>query len=96
MLEPRASFSRFKWRRTAFTRIDGAVETVENDWSLLVDGLSAARIYRVNGGPHDGRWFWAVQIGPDRIPFNSGTGNADGGREARETCEAILRAMGEA
>jgi hypothetical protein len=49
---------------------------------------------RVRGGPHDGRWFWAVQIGPGRVPFNSGgAGNADGGREAREPCEAILRAM---
>jgi hypothetical protein len=45
-------------------------------------GLSAARIYRVRGGSHDGRWFSAVQIGRGRVPFNSGTGNADGGREA--------------
>jgi hypothetical protein len=44
----------FKWRRTAFTRIDGAVEIAEDDWSLTIDGLQAARIYRVRGGPHDG------------------------------------------
>ena len=62
----------FRWRRTAFARIDGAVESVENDWSLFVDGLSAARIYRVRGGPNDGRWFWTVQIGPGRVPFNTG------------------------
>ena len=31
---------------------------------------------------------------PGRVPFNSGTGNADG-REAREVCEVILRAMGD-
>jgi hypothetical protein len=83
----------FRWRRTAFTRIDCAVDIAEDDWSLDIDGMSAARIYRVRGGPHDGRWFWAVQIGPGRVPFNSGTGNADGGRQAREACEAILRAM---
>jgi hypothetical protein len=94
MLEPRRSPSDFKWRRTAFTRIDGAVDIAEDDWSLMIDGISAARVYHVRGGPHDGRRFWAVQIGPGRVPFNSGAGNADGGREARETCEAIPRAMG--
>ena len=96
MLEPRSGPSGFKWRRTAFARIDGAVDIAEDDWSLMIDGLSAARIYRVRGGPHDGRWFWTVQIGPGRVPLNSGVGNADGGREAREACEAILRAMREA
>jgi hypothetical protein len=96
MLEPRSSPSGFKWRRTPFARIDGAVDIAEDDWSLMIDCVSAARIYRVRGGPHDGRWFWAVQIGPGRVPFNSGTGNADGGREAREACEAILRTMGDA
>jgi hypothetical protein len=96
MLDPRRSHSGFKWRRTAFTRIDGAVDIAEDDWSLRIDGLSAARIYRVRDGPHDGRWFWTVQIGPGGVPFNSGTGHAGGGREAREACEAILRAMGDA
>jgi hypothetical protein len=96
MLEPRSSLSAFKWRRTAFRRIDGAVDIVEDDWSLMIDGTSAARIYRVRGGPHDDRWFWAVQIGPGRVPFNSGTGHAHEGREVREACEAILRAMGDA
>jgi hypothetical protein len=73
MLEPRSDLATFKWRRTAFTRIDGAVDIAEDDWSLMIDGMSAARIYCVSGGPHDGRWFWAVQIGPGRVPFNSGT-----------------------
>ncbi len=95
MPNPRSAPTAFKWRRTAFTRIDGAVEVAEDDWSLMIDGMSAARIYRVRGGPHDGRGFWAVQIGPGRVPLNSGTGNTDGGREAREACEAILRAMGD-
>jgi len=45
MLEPRRSSKDFKWRRTAFTRIDGAVDIAEDDWSLMIDGLSAARIY---------------------------------------------------
>jgi hypothetical protein len=94
LLEARSAFTPFKWRRTAFTRIDGAVDIAEDDWSLMIDGMSTARIYRVRGGSHDGRWFWAVQIGAGRVPFNSGAGNADSGREAREACEAILRAMG--
>jgi hypothetical protein len=94
MLNPPSDSMNFRWWRAAFTRIDGVVDIAEDDWSLMIDGLSAARIYRVRGGPDDGRWFWAVQIGPGRVPFNSGTGNADGGREAREACEAILRAMG--
>ena len=96
MLEPRSALATVKWRRTAFTRIDGAVDIAEDDWSLMIDRLPAARIYRVNGGQNDGRWFWAVQIGPGRVPFNGGTGHAGGGREAREACEAILRAMGDA
>ncbi len=93
MLEAYADPLAFKWRRTAFTLIDGAIEVLADDWSLLLGNLPAARIYRVRGGPHDGRWFWAVQIGPGRMPFNSGTGHAEGGREAREACEAILRRM---
>jgi hypothetical protein len=93
MLEPRSDPAPFKWRRTAFTRIDGAVDIAEDDWSLFTDGLSAARIYRVRGGPHDGGWFWSVQIGLGGVPFNGGAGNAGGGRQARE---AILRAMGDA
>ena len=84
MLEARSDSQAFKWRRTAFTRIDGAVNIAEDDWSLMIDGLSAARIYRVRGGPHDGRWFWTVQIGAGRVPCTSGAGNADGGLEARE------------
>jgi hypothetical protein len=95
MLKPRSDPVTLKWRRTAFARIDGAVDIAEDDWSLMIDGMSAARIYRVRGGPHDGQWFWAVQIGPGRVPFNSGAGNADGGHEAREACEAILRGIGE-
>jgi hypothetical protein len=34
-----------------------------------------------------------VQIGANDAPFNSGTGHAEGGRQARETCEKIVRAM---
>jgi len=83
----------FKWQRTRFVHIDGAIEAVEDDWCLLIGGLQAARIYRVRGGPQDGCWFWAVQIGANDAPFNSGTGHAEGGRQARETCEKIVRAM---
>jgi hypothetical protein len=31
MLEPRSDPATFKWRRTAFTRIDGAVEVAEDN-----------------------------------------------------------------
>jgi hypothetical protein len=34
------------FRCGAFTRIDGAVDVTEDDWSLMIDGMSAARIYR--------------------------------------------------
>ena len=71
----------------------GAIESLEDDWPLALNGLSATRIYRVRGGPHDGFWFWAVQIGPGGVPFNSGAGHAASGREARESCEALLRAL---
>jgi hypothetical protein len=57
--------------------------------------MSAARIYRVRGGAHHGRWFWAVQIALVASHSTAGWVNADGGREAREACEAILRAMGD-
>jgi hypothetical protein len=55
--------------------------------------LPAARIDQVRGGPYDGGWFWAVQVAAGNVPFNSGTGHARDGREAREACEAILREM---
>ena len=93
MLETRPDHAALKWRRTAFVRIDGSMEAVHDDWSLSVGYLPSARIYRVRGGPHDGRWFWAVQIGPDGAPFNSGTGYAADGRGAREVREAILGAI---
>jgi hypothetical protein len=43
MLEPHSSPTAFKWRRTALTRIDGAVDIAEDDWSLMIDGMSAGR-----------------------------------------------------
>ncbi len=43
MLEPRSHSATFKWRRTAFTRIDGAVDVAEDDWSLFLGDLPAAR-----------------------------------------------------
>jgi hypothetical protein len=51
MLEPRSELISFKWRRTAFARIDCAIDIAEDDWSLLIDGLSAACIYRVQRAP---------------------------------------------
>jgi len=37
MIEPPSSPSGFKWRRTAFTRIDGAIDIAEDDWSLMIE-----------------------------------------------------------
>jgi hypothetical protein len=39
MLEPRSDLATVKWRRTAFTRIDGAIDIAEDDWSLMIDSL---------------------------------------------------------
>ena len=44
MLEPRSASATFKWRRTAFSRIDGAVDIAKDDWSLRIDGMSAAPV----------------------------------------------------
>jgi len=71
-------------------RQSGDVEILADDWSLADGGLSIARIYRVRGGPQDGRWAWFVQVGPDGAPRNGGAGYADDGRTAREACEALL------
>lgn len=79
-----------KWRRTSFKRLDGSIDVLDDDWSLSLGGLSIARIYRVNGGPQDGRWAWFVQVFSDGTPGNGGTGSAADGREARKSCEALL------
>ncbi|MCC3246116.1 hypothetical protein LG047_12430 [Methylocystis sp. WRRC1] len=79
-----------KWRRTAFKRLDGSIDVMEDDWSLSDGGLSLARLYRLKGGPQDGRWAWFVQIGPDGAPANSGTGVSLTGAEARKACEDRL------
>ena len=84
----------FNYRRESRLATGLPDEVAEDDWLLTIDGLQAARIYQVRGGPHDKRWFRAVQIGPGHVPFNSGTGHAGDGRGAREACEAILRRMG--
>ncbi len=77
----------YKWRRILLTKTDGRF--VRDDWRLeLPNGDAVARIYRVRGGPRDGRWFWAVQIDAHFRPWNSGTGCAKTGRDAREAVEA--------
>jgi hypothetical protein len=78
-----------KWRRTALTRADGA--PVPDDWRLVDPDLGAiARLYRVTGGPNDARWFWAVQIDAQGRPWNSCTGYAPAGAEAKAAVEAII------
>lgn len=78
-----------RWRRTALTRADGS--PVPDDWSLIDEQLGGiARIYRVNGGPGDGTWFWAVQVDAQGRPWNAGTGYCATGAEAKQAVEAIV------
>lgn len=88
--ENQAALSTLNWRRTSFKRLDGSIDVIDDDWGLSIGGLSLARIYRLKGGPQDGRWAWFVQVFPDSTPGNGGTGSAVDGREAREACEARL------
>ena len=54
------------WRRTAFESISGDVEIALDDWTLLdPSGEPLARLYKVFGGPQDGRWYWTVLLKPD-------------------------------
>ncbi len=77
----------YRWRRTHLTAADG--RPVEDDWCLeLPNGDAVARIYKVCGGPRDGRWAWFVQIREHFRPWNGGAGYADSGREAKEAVEA--------
>jgi hypothetical protein len=45
MLEACSDHTVLKWRRTAFARIYGVIEAAEDDWSLYISKLPAARIY---------------------------------------------------
>jgi hypothetical protein len=78
-----------KWRRTNLIGADGSLP--EDDWTLYADnGRSLARIYFINHGPQQGRWFWAVQVDQQGRSFNGGTGHAGSGRQAKEECEVRL------
>lgn len=80
----RSKNPRWRWRRTMLCG-----EVLPDDWTLYDgEGKQAARIRKEEGGPQNGRWHWAVQVGPDGQPRNGGTGYADSGREARKECEA--------
>jgi hypothetical protein len=79
------------WRRTAFRSASGDVEVAQDDWTLLrQSGEPIARLYNVNGGPQDGRWYWTVPFRPDGSVGSGGTGFAESGRAAREACEARI------
>jgi hypothetical protein len=79
------------WRRTAFEDAGGSFEFATDDWTLLdPSGEPLARLYKVFGGPQDGRWYWTVLFRPDGSVGNGGTGFAAAGREAREACEARI------
>jgi hypothetical protein len=76
--------TRNSWRRTAFTSINGDVEIALDDWTLLdPSGEPLARLYKVMGGPQDGRWYWTVLYMRGGRVGNGGTGFTATGREAR-------------
>jgi hypothetical protein len=79
------------WRGTAFEDGSGSVEVALDDWTLLdSSGKPLARLYKVMGGPQDGRWYWTVLFRLDGSVGNGGTGFVLTGREAREACEARI------
>ena len=85
------NMTRNSWRRTAFTSISGDVEIAPDDWTLLdPSGEPLARLYKVMGGPQNGRWYWTVLFRPDGSVGNGGNGFTATGREAREACEARI------
>jgi hypothetical protein len=71
----RASFpwSPFPLRKV-FTRIDDAIDIAEDDWSLRIDGMSAARIYRVPGAPTR----WEMVLGRSNWPRSRPVQKRDG------------------
>jgi len=75
-----------QWKRTS---LDGRT-ALEDDWSLSEGGLSLARLYRVKGGPQDGKWAWFVQVYSDGTPGNGGFGVEEDPAEARKACERQL------
>jgi len=78
-----------KWKRTDLTRADGSVPP--DDWCLVDYSLGPiARIYRINGGPQNDRWFWAVLIDAQGRPWNSGSGSAPSGAAAKAEVEKIV------
>ena len=79
------------WRRTAFASISGDVEIAPDDWTLLDPcGEPLASLYKVMGGPQDGRWYWSVLFMSDGRVGNGGTRFTATGHEAREACEARI------
>jgi len=80
---------RRRWRKTRLTLADGS--PIPDDWTLEDEaGQPLGRIYAETGGPQGGRWFWAVLVAPDGMPFNGGSGHAAAGRGAREAVEARI------
>ena len=92
MLEPRSSPSGFRRRLTAFARTDGAVDIADDDWLLMIDELSAARIYRARRSPR-----WAMVLGCPGRHWSSPIQQRDGqqctggvgkrARLAKRSCE---------
>lgn len=42
------------------TGLEGPVQRDEPDFVVLSGGLVVGRIYRIQAGPQQGRWFWSV------------------------------------
>jgi hypothetical protein len=71
------------------TSANGAV--VPNDRCLVDEKLGPiAHVYRINGGPQNDRWFWAVLIDAQDRPWNSGSGSAPSGAAAKAEVERIV------
>ena len=85
------NMTRNSWRRTAFESISGDVEIAPDDWTLLdPSGEPLARLYKVMGGPQDGRWYWTVLFMPDGSVGNGGAGFVDGRQFMRSWRESLL------
>ena len=80
--------TRNKWRRT-----DLNGEIAPDDWILLdPSGEPLARLYKVFGGPQDGRWYWTVLFMPDGSVGNGGSGlHQRGGRHGKPARRAYRK-----
>ena len=93
--------ARNNWRRTSFEDTAGNVEVVPDDWTLLdPSGEPLARLYKVFGGPQDGRVVLdrSIQTRRQRRKrwkriYSDGAGGAGSLRDAHTGNDARLTVM---